>query len=402
MKVSTDRYHGSATRAFFYRLFNPLGKRLRAIGRRISGNRDKLMPAEIAGLLARSESLVDEENWTAALACAREAAALAREHGGQRARWEAGGALIRLGDCREGLQLMAQRIPPGANVGKEWRGEDLRGKVLVVLQRTKSDMGTPVRMARFVALAIERARHCVVVVERRLVPIFERSFPGAKVTAMEAGAASGAVRGDFAIGFEGLAAHFVTDWESVGAAMTPLRPDPAAVAAFRHAYRRDDRLPVVGLSWGSKNGRKDLPDLATWAQFIAAFPAIFVSMQYGEISAALRRLRGGHAEKLVFDPSVDQLADMDRFAAQVASFDAVITIDNTAAHLAGALDVPSVIIRDDRFGELPLIGDGSGWYPRSVMVRRRGRDWRAVMDEAAARLGEMLALRPAVSRLGAK
>jgi hypothetical protein len=83
---------------------------------------------------------------------------------------------------------------------------------------------------------------------------------------------------------------------------------------------------------------------------------------------------------------------MDGFAAQVAALDAVIAISNTGAHLAGALNVPTVLLRDGRLGMFPATGSEAVWYPRTVMVHRRRRKWDVVLDEASERLTEQLRL----------
>ena len=47
---------------------------------------------------------------------------------------------------------------------------------------------------------------------------------------------------------------------------------------------------------------------------------------------------------ILIDREVDQLANLDEFAAQIAAMDLVITIDNSTAHLAGALGVPTWVL----------------------------------------------------------
>jgi len=119
---------------------------------------------------------------------------------------------------------------------------------------------------------------------------------------------------------------------------------------------------------------------------------MFISLQYGEISAALRRLRRGAGERLVQDTSVDQMTDMDGFAAQIASLDAVISISNTTVHTAGALGIPTVMVLDDRFDLLwPATGGSSGWYPSVQIVRKHGRGWSTVLKDAQAQLEILLA-----------
>lgn len=388
--MTIERYHGSTARSLAQTILSPIGKWVLARYEGAFRRADDLEPPEVIELLHQSAELCRQQKWGEALARVRRAADIVERQDVPKRK--VGGALVRLGDCGRGLRLMSPPLSLGDTGAREWRGEDLAGQTLVVWQRTASDMGTPIRLARFVAAAERRAAHCIVGVEARLVPLFQRTFSKAEIRAAKSKSVHGVDSAALVTSFEALAADCIADWASIAATFVPLRPDGAAVAEFRQRYRQDCQLPIVGISWGSKNSRKDVPDFASWAQFIQAFPARFVSLQYGSVSGALKRLREHAPDKLIEDATVDQLVDMDRFAAQVASLDAVISISNTAAHLAGALDVPMVLIRDDRFAMVwPLSGTESGWYPSAAIVRRQERAWPVVLKEAAVRLTEKLA-----------
>ena len=91
---------------------------------------------------------------------------------------------------------------------------------------------------------------------------------------------------------------------------------------------------------------------------------------------------------ILIDRDVDQLSDMDLFAAQVAAMDLVITIDNSTAHLAGALGVPVWVL-------LPFAPDwrwmldreDSPWYPTMRLFRQpRPSDWRSVVEKVSSGL----------------
>jgi hypothetical protein len=171
----------------------------------------------------------------------------------------------------------------------------------------------------------------------------------------------------------------------------PIQADRALAAEFRRRYRGDSDLPLVGIAWGSTNKKKQLPDIGAWNRLFARVPAIYVSLQYGDVADALKSLRAGSPYPVINDPSVDQLVDMDRFAAQIAALDAVVSIDNTGAHLVGAMDKPMVLLLSDQTRSVfPLTGAESGWFPRTVVTRKEGRQWSAVMEEAAARAKDML------------
>jgi hypothetical protein len=124
-------------------------------------------------------------------------------------------------------------------------------------------------------------------------------------------------------------------------------------------------------------------NLSLFATLFAESEVQWISLQYGSHAQA----EVAHAPLFV-DRTVDQLVDMDRFAAQVASMDLVITIDNSTAHLAGALGVPVWVL-------LPFAPDwrwqldrsDSPWYPSMRLFRQpRPDDWHSVVQEIRSAL----------------
>jgi len=84
----------------------------------------------------------------------------------------------------------------------------------------------------------------------------------------------------------------------------------------------------------------------------------------------------------------DQFSNIDIFAAQIAAMDMVVTIDNSTAHLAGALGVPAIVL-------LPFASDwrwlqmreDSPWYPTLRLFRQPKRgDWQSVLQRVQSAL----------------
>jgi hypothetical protein len=283
------------------------------------------------------------------------------------------------------LRLAARRATKGIEPAA-WGGEDISNKTLLIdlVEDDPRSLGRVIRHARLIGPAAARAKKVIVRVEARLVPLLRRTFVGVDVYPSDQAEMP---ETDVYAGFEQLASIFAVDADGLAQSFVPLRADPALTAGFRSRYRGTSLEPLIGLSWGSKSHTKDVPDFRDWVRFIADTPATFVSLQYGKIDAALRRLRSGHSRRIIYDDTVDQLVDMDRFAAQMASLDAVLSISNTGAHLAGALGVPAIFLVDDKFHTAwPVIGDRTPWYPRALVLRPDGREWSAVLDDMRARL----------------
>lgn len=156
------------------------------------------------------------------------------------------------------------------------------------------------------------------------------------------------------------------------------------MATLRRRYRCDAR-PVVGISWHSTNEDKELPDYTAWAATLGQIGATFVSLQYGEAEteAGIAGIAQAGGPAILRDPEVDAFNDIDGLAAQIVALDAVLTISNTAAHLAGALGQRTAVLLDGRPHLVwPYLGDRTPWYRRLRLARpspgrpalERGRD----------------------------
>jgi ADP-heptose:LPS heptosyltransferase len=158
--------------------------------------------------------------------------------------------------------------------------------------------------------------------------------------------------------------------------------NPALRDAFRARYADGRRL--IGLAWSTTNPKTGRHRSLTLQQLAPLFqaPGIrWVSLQYGDHDALEQQAAAAKAPLLI-DRSVDQLADMDTFAAQLAALDLVVTIDNSTANLAGALGVRTFVL-------LPFApewrwlesGDTTPWYPTLRLFRQPASgDWTPVVQ----------------------
>jgi|GEM_PF-630887 len=349
----------------------------------------------LARRMTRFRQSVEKREWTAALEQAREIATLAEAARDARLMEEMGIALSRLGDYgRSGrLRLESRRLARGADP-KEWSGEDVPGTLLVnFVENEAQGMSGTLQYGRFVAEAAKRVKRCIALIEPRLAPLFGRSFANVDVRAASAGNKTAAyAEADKIAGFEHVNAYCGADAEAVARSFVPLRPEAKIVEELSARYRGSGDKPLIGISWGSSAYAKDTPELDDWIALIASVDAKFVSLQYGKVTGELARLAAGSQKTIINDASVDQLTNMDRFAAQIVSLDAVVTISNTGAHLTGALGVPVIIIIDDNFRRIWPVGtDRTPYYPAATIVAKNGRGWAAVMEEVEKRLGQTLA-----------
>lgn len=290
---------------------------------------------------------------------------------------------LALGRLAEGWEGYARRCDdprfpssPRAWPWPAWQGEDLRGKRILLW--SDQGIGDEVLYATMVREVADRARECVVECTDRLVPLYRRSFPDleivAKLPAVHAALAARAFDVQCAVLDLGR-------WLRRSLSAFPNRPkllaaDVAAAAVFRAKYLAvAPGRKLVGLSWHSTSPRtglqKSLP-LTTFAPLLTSPELTFVNIQYGNVTKELDDVRAALGTKILRDPHVDSLTDLDTFAAQLAALDMVVTVSNSAAHLAGALGVPTAVFVPDRHKRLWYWFDQGGYSPwyRSVRVFR--------------------------------
>ncbi|MGH6882842.1 MAG: tetratricopeptide repeat protein, partial [Hypericibacter sp.] len=285
---------------------------------------------------------------------------------------------------REGWAEVECRWATGSRDGEKrdwpwpvWQGNDLEGRLLVW---TEQGIGDEIMFASLLPEMIGKMK-LAVECEPRLVPLLARSLPGVEILARRPGPVS------------------VSEWpsdivaqSSAGDLMRYLRPDPASFAgrggpylkvdpARREAARQRyglDRLRA-GIAWytGSTNaGTSRTVPLALLKPLLRSAGVRFVDLQYGDHKAEIAALAAEGIE-LFQDPTFDQMTDLEGFAAQVAALDLVITIDNSTAHMAGALGVPCwVLLPDPPEWRWLLERSDCLWWPSLKLFRQtRSGDW---------------------------
>ncbi|TGS17100.1 hypothetical protein EN852_007855 [Mesorhizobium sp. M2E.F.Ca.ET.209.01.1.1] len=365
------------------------GKRLRVI---IDRARDffELPPRHADGTVQRHMQLMEKsigrKDWLAARDHALALGELGERFGDAELVTKAGRALRRLKGGNRAWQLIARSKRVSGR--PEWDGSDLVGRTLLV-DRRAGDLAIFLQFASLMGPAVAAADRCVLFVEPRLASLYRRTYPALDVR-IEGEDEPDAVGADVFACFETLAEHFWPDEPQIRAPFVPLKPNPASVDELRRSYLDRGPGPLIGFAWGSLNKKKDLPALEDWRALLGRLPGRFVSLQYGEVRPALSDFERWVPEHIIQDSSVDQLADMDRFAAQVSALDMVVTVSNTAAHLAGALGVPAIVMLGDRFHLMwPASGNRIAQYPSVHLIHRAGRDWLAAMNDA---YGEALSI----------
>ena len=268
-----------------------------------------------------------------------------------------------------------------------WDGGDLGGKRLLVW--SEQGIGDEIMFAGLIPDLIERGIDVILESEPRLVPLFARSFP--PVTCIAKGGANQPF--DFHIPTGGLGQVLRPSLGSFPDPAPYLVADPELRTTLRDRYHNQGAGALVGLAWHSDSsyaGRESSLTLPELHPLLETPEVTFINLQYGDTADQRSAFARETGIDIVHDDQVDQMADMDAFASQVAAMDLVVSIDNSATQLAGALGVPTWgLLRAVPFWLWGMNGDDSIWYPSMRLFRQsRPGDWNGVIKRVCRALGE--------------
>jgi uncharacterized protein (TIGR03032 family) len=266
----------------------------------------------------------------------------------------------------------------------QWDGQPIPDHTLLI--HTEQGAGDAVQFARFLPLAAQRCRRLLVVGPGDLLPLLATA-PGIQEL-REAGE---------------IGVHEFDRYLPLMSLPRVLGVTPATIPARVpyldvEALRRRKEMAVVppptdgrrrvGLVWqGSPTHRDDQRRscrLQAWLPFLRTPGVAFYSLQRG---APAQELAGLPPDVTVQDlePALHDFGDL---AWAILHLDLVITVDTSAAHVAGALGRPVwtllSAVPDWRWG---LAGETTPWYPTMRLFRQpRPGDWAAVAAQVAGAL----------------
>ena len=226
--------------------------------------------------------------------------------------------------------------------------------------------------------------------------LFKRSFPEVDIIArnLESNVDVLAFAPDFQLAMAELGRICRPDLLSFPKHSGYLRPDREVVEEVRKRYQKlAAGRAIIGISWKSDNPRTGgfkSTSLQHWLPILQTKDTFFVSLQYGEQDEDIRNVNSALDLGIYRDLSIDAKGDLDRFAAQVAAMDLVITTSNTTAHFAGALNTPVWVLIPEGPGSLWywfLSRADSPWYPSMTLFRQSSPgQWADVLSAVRTKL----------------
>lgn len=305
-------------------------------------------------------------------------------------------ALLMQEDYAAGWSAYAQRFASGAMATRgfpypEWQGQALAGKRILVY--AEQGLGDEIMFASCLPDLLQTGAHCVIECNTRLAALFRRSFPQASVHGADKNDDKHWLKKLPPVNFQ-VAIGSLPQYLRRSRADFPARGDYLVADAQRSGtWRRKLTAGTalrVGIAWrgGTPRSRQFMRSTALpqWLPILHSAGATFCALQYGDIAAELEDLRVQSGQ------TVTQLGaavnDPDELAAIIGALDLVISIDNSVAHVAGALgQTVWTLLPDSPEWRYPRRGTAMPWYPSMRLFRRAGGEtWAPVIERVAAEL----------------
>jgi Tfp pilus assembly protein PilF len=285
-----------------------------------------------------------------------------------------------------------------------WMPEsDLGGRSMLLIG--EQGLGDEVMFANYLPDLLEALGpngRLSVALEARLIPLFQRSFPGVAFSAH----ASFKLDGHHLRTTPGVDLAEIDLWAPLASPLRRFRPtvasfpdrrsfmtpDPTRVAHWRAILAA---LPgrKVGILWKSLKldgaRLREFSPFERWRGVLATPGVTFVNLQYGDCEAEIEQAREMFGVNIWRPPGIDLKMDLDDLAALCVALDLVLGPANATSNIAGACGATVWLISTPV--AWPRLGtDRYPWYPATrVFSTKAFGQWDGVMDEIAGALGEL-------------
>jgi tetratricopeptide (TPR) repeat protein len=283
-------------------------------------------------------------------------------------------------------------------------GDDLKGKTLLLIG--EQGLGDEVLFANLLPDAIEAVGpegKLVLAVEKRLVPLFLRAYPGIEVGPhLTCDVEARTVRLTPFVGDMGR----IDLWAPIASLLPRFRPtvdsfpdrraylaaNPERIAHWKGVLQAEAPPGLkVGILWKSLKldgaRLRYFSPFEAWKPVLSAPGVTFIDLQYGDTRAETEYARDQFGVQLWRPPGLDLKDDLDEVAALACALDLVLGPANATSNIAAACGADVWLISTP--GAWPKLGtDRYPWYPTMRVFTPPGsRRWDAVMDEIAGELG---------------
>ncbi len=253
----------------------------------------------------------------------------------------------------------------------KWRGSKNTNRLFVWAEQ---GIGDQILYASMLIDLQKYARKITVSLNKKLIPLFERSFP--EINFIDDDIFYSEQNYDEQIALGDLAGYLRADLDTFTANSNRyLKTDSTRSREIQKILEKEDK-PICGVSWKSANkklGNDKSIEFKLFAELLNIKNLKFINLQYGETSSDLTWLKESTNANLESINDIDLYDDIDDVAAIIEACDFIVTISNSVAHLAGALGKETFLLLPYSKGKFWYWSDVNGrslWYPNVQIFKQ--------------------------------
>jgi tetratricopeptide (TPR) repeat protein len=240
-----------------------------------------------------------------------------------------------------------------------------------------------------------KSNFLTVAIDKRLVPIYKRSFDYLNFISMDDLSEKLVRNFDYHLPIGSLGKFYRKNQKSFENQPTSfLKPNNIEANRIKHQLKKDSKK-ICGVSWKSKNEKigfaKSL-ELTEMIELLKIKDINFINLQYGNTEEEINDLEKKHGLKIDPLDALDKFNDLEGLLNYIEACDFVVTSSNLTAHLAGAIGKKTFLMIPHGVGKLWYWHDDdkSCWYPSIKIYRQtQPHDWISVIKTLARDLSLM-------------
>lgn len=253
-----------------------------------------------------------------------------------------------------------------------WDNASLDGRRVLV--RSHHGLGDAVQMLRYAPILKTVCSRAVFQVSAAFLPLMDHFLGVADATSLEI--ASGDEKFELEIEIMELPYVFRTKQQELPLATNYLDTSGALKHRFRGRVAQDHSKLRVGLAWEGSEW-----DLERWIALDLLAPLFDVDCEFWCLQGPVAQMQ--HLQPMAQDGSETSGYGLDGFVGLIANLDLIITIDTFAAHIGGALGLPTwLLLKQEADWRWMRDVSKTPWYPSMRLFRQKmGGDWTNVVLE---------------------
>lgn len=178
---------------------------------------------------------------------------------------------------------------------------------------------------------------------------------------------------------------------------TPIKfliPDKNRVLFFNNQLAKYEKKLKIGLSWKTGNIKEEYRNipLKNLYSILSDKRVCFFNLQFGETKKEISDVIHDTSADFISIENLDNLNNLEDLSALISNLDLVITIQNTTAHLCGALGKKTfLLLSKNHRWQWGLSHKSSLWYPSIKIFRQQTfKIWDNIVDNIKDEINKLI------------